>query len=53
MNPFTHSGTRRPTVAILPMPATPLSARALLLPMFAFGFLSGMTVMLIAAAVWP
>lgn len=53
MTPFTHSGTRRPTVAILPMAEPPLSARALLFPMFALGFLSGVTVFLVAMAVWP
>ena len=53
MTPFTHSGTRRPTVAILPMPEPPLSARALLFPMFAFGFVSGMAVFLVAMAVCP
>ena len=53
MTPFTHSGTRRPTVAILPMAEQPLSARALLFPMFTFGFVSGMAVFLVAMAVWP
>lgn len=53
MTPFTHSGTRRPTVAILPMPEPPLSARELLWPVFAMGFLSGVGVFLAAMAVWP
>lgn len=53
MTPFTHSGTRRPTVEILPMPEPPLSARALLFPMFALGFLCGVAVFLAAMAVWP
>lgn len=53
MTPFTHSGTRRPTVEILPMPAQPLSAREFLFPMFAFGVVCGMAVLLIAMAVWP
>lgn len=53
MTPFTHSGTRRPTVEIMPMAEPPLSARALLLPVFALGVVSGMAVLLAAMAVWP
>ena len=53
MTPFTHSGTRRPTVEILRIPAPPLSAREFLFPMFAFGVVFGMAVLLVAMAVWP
>lgn len=53
MTPFTYSGTRRPTVEILPMPAPPLSARALLFPVFALGIVSGMVLLSTAMAVWP
>ena len=53
MNPFTHSGTRRPTVEILPMHAPPLSARALLWPVFALGVVCDMVLLAGAMAVWP
>ena len=52
MTPFPYSGTRRPTVEILPMPA-PLPARTLLFFMFALGFVSGMAVLLAEMAMWP
>lgn len=53
MTPFTYSGTRRPTVEILPMPETPLSARALLFPVFVLGIVFGMAMLMVAMAVWP
>lgn len=53
MNPFTHSGTRRPTVEILPMQEPPLSAREFLWPMFALGVVCGMVSLAAAMAVWP
>lgn len=53
MTPFTYSGTRRPTVEILPMPPPPLSAREFLWPAFAAGVVSGMVLLAAAMAVWP
>jgi len=53
MTPFTYSGTRRPTVEILPMPSTPLSAKALLFFMFALGVVCGIILLSVAMAVWP
>ena len=53
MTPFTYSGTRRPTVEILPMQEPPLSASALLWPVFALGVLCGMVLLAGAMAVWP
>jgi hypothetical protein len=53
MTPFTYSGTRRPTVEILPMQEPPLSARASLFVTFAFGVVCGMVGLLVAMAMWP
>ena len=53
MTTFTHSGTRRPTVEILPIPAPPLSARGFLFPVFVLGIVFGMAMLLVAMAVWP
>lgn len=53
MTPFTYSGTRRPTVEILRIPAPPLSARELLFPVFVLGIVFGMAMLMVAMAVWP
>ena len=53
MTPFSHSGTRQPTVEILPIPAQPFSAREFLFPVFVLGIVCGMAMLLAAMAVWP